>query len=329
MSETAHQRCRICNSKLKESIWSVSEKMFATAEVFKYVECSECNCLQIAAYPENLASYYPEHYYSFGQQAANASLKVRMKTTRNRFTYHRKGLFGRILSGVLPNHFLQTLRHTKGVHTGSRVLDVGCGYGEQLLALQALGFSKLTGIDPYNPSDIHLGGKLHIYKKSLSDMQQKFDVVMMHHVLEHMPHQRQVFEEVRDHLLPNGCFIIRIPLSDSFAREKYQSDWVQWDPPRHLYLHTQKSIESLCKQCGFHTEAIVYDTNGMQFWGSELYRKGLPLFDQQGRPAPLLKYFSIPKLIYFNRLAHRLNKLQQGDQAIFVMRKIDEVLHEN
>jgi len=77
----------------------------------------------------------------------------------------------------------------------------------------------------------------------------------------------------------------------------------------------------LCKQYGFHTETIVYDTNGMQFWGSELYRRGLPLFDQQGRPAPLLKYFSIPKLIYYNRLAHRLNNVQQGDQAIFVMRK--------
>jgi len=107
-----------------------------------------------------------------------------MKTTRNRFTYHRKGLLGRVLSVALPNHFLRTLRNIKGVNTQSSVLDVGCGYGEQLLALQALGFSQLTGIDPYNPSDVHLGGNLYIYKKPLGDVQQKYDVIMMHHVLE-------------------------------------------------------------------------------------------------------------------------------------------------
>jgi len=325
LSETPNHRCRICSSFLKDQILSVSEKMFALGKTFNYRECSTCGCVQIASYPENLASYYPMHYYSFGHKVSGRSLKLRMKTIRNHFTYHRKGLFGWGLSVLLPNHFLRILRNTKGVQPESSVLDVGCGYGEQLLALQLLGFNKLTGIDPNNQSDIYLGNGLHIFKKSLLEMQQKYDVVMMHHVLEHMSGQKQVFEQVHERLLPDGCFIIRIPLSDSFAREKYQSDWVQWDPPRHLYLHTRKSIESLCKQCGFQTETIVYDSNGMQFWGSELYRRGLPLFDHFGQPAPLLKYFSIPKLIYYNRLALRLNRLQQGDQAIFVMRKIKTV----
>ena len=40
---------------------------------------------------------------------------------------------------------------------GERILDVGCGNGWHLSLLDGLGFTNLTGIDPFLPGDMHQG----------------------------------------------------------------------------------------------------------------------------------------------------------------------------
>jgi SAM-dependent methyltransferase len=320
MTPNNTNNCRICNNALHAKTYEVSEKMYASGETFTYRECAHCGCLQIEAYPVNSGTYYPEVYYSLAQPADEESRKERLKAKRNHWAYYGRGWLGRILNALVPVQFLQALAGLHQINSTSRILDVGCGRGEHLRALELLGFNNMLGIDPFIEKDEMLAGGTPILRKSLDMLDETFQLIMMHHVLEHLPEQEKVFRQVSRLLTEGGRFLVRIPLSDAWARHHYGTDWVQWDPPRHLYLHTQKSIEVLANKSGFAIERVVYDSNSMQFWGSELYKSGLPLFNKDGSPFNHMKYFGLFRMWRFNRKAQKINKQAQGDQAIFLLK---------
>ena len=56
--------CKICGEKCIVAAYKVKEMYFGTKDEFTYYECGDCGCLQISVFPENVASYYPENYYS-------------------------------------------------------------------------------------------------------------------------------------------------------------------------------------------------------------------------------------------------------------------------
>ncbi len=311
-------RCRICGQALSPEVYLAEERMFLSGRSFPYRRCTSCGCVQIEEYPAEPGQYYPDYYYSYGKWADPRRPRERAKRIRNRWIWHRRNPAGLILNAMLPNRFLSVLRKLPGIHPRMSILDIGCGYGEQLLALHDLGFTGLTGIDPYNPEDIQHGNNFTVYKKHYWELTGQYDLIMMHHVLEHMPNQEDFFRWASTHLTDQGYLILRLPLSDSFAFRKYGVYWVQWDAPRHWYLHTVKSLEHLATKHGLAITQVHHDANGMQFWGSELYKKGLPLFDAQGKPTPLLRHFSPLKLLWFNRYAHYLNRKGESDQAIVV-----------
>lgn len=76
--------CEICESDLASAktlrvkeMLRVKGLMNGTREVFDYVVCPSCGCVQLVAVPDNLVDYY-SHY--FGRRAINTrGLKYRMQ----------------------------------------------------------------------------------------------------------------------------------------------------------------------------------------------------------------------------------------------------------
>lgn len=54
--------CRICASAAIR-VFYAREMMFGTREVFQYFECTDCGCVQILSYPDDIARQYPKEYY--------------------------------------------------------------------------------------------------------------------------------------------------------------------------------------------------------------------------------------------------------------------------
>ena len=58
-------------------------------------------------------------------------------------------------------------------------------------------------------------------------------------------------------------------------------DWVAIDAPRHFFLHSLKSIEMLATEAQLTIREIVCDFEELHYWGSEQYRRDIPLFDER------------------------------------------------
>ena len=113
---------------------------------------------------------------------------------------------------------------------------------------------------------------------------------------------------------------MRIPVASSYAWRHYGVNWVALEAPRHLFIHTIKSIQLLSRQSGFKILDIEFVSTERQFIYSELYRKGIPFKDSsiylQDQKNPI---FSTTQLENFKAQAKELNRKSDGDQAIFYL----------
>jgi SAM-dependent methyltransferase len=315
--------CRVCGGSGPFALHRAREMMFASGEGFDYAMCPDCGCLQIVDVPTDLARHYGEGYYSFnaGAEGDRGGIPGVLVRARNRHLSGRLDPLGAIAARLRPYAALASLRPLH-LARDARVLDVGCGGGELLRALRSAGFERLTGADPFVARDLDLGGGARVLRRELAEVPGEFDLVMFHHSLEHLADPGAALRAAFARLAPGGACLVRIPTVSSWAWRHYGVDWCALDAPRHLMLHSRQSIARLAQACGFRLERIVDDSNGFQFWGSEQYRRGLPLM----RPGchdivPAPGAFTRDELQGFERRARALNQAGEGDQiAVYLSR---------
>lgn len=317
--------CKICKNIKNHKMFQVKEMMFGYRDIFEYFLCTNCGCLQILDIPKNLDRYYPEQYYSYNKKI-NSERKIESLLKKKRDTYlvFHRGILGKFINMLFPNNVLNCINYTRADYD-TKILDVGCGNGALLKSLDAIGFKKLLGIDAYIEQEIYYASGLQILKKEIFDLDTTWDIIMLHHSFEHMPEQLKTLEKISELLGADGCCIIRIPTTSSYAWKKYNVNWVQIDAPRHLFIHSIESFNILASQAGLKIERIVYDSTSFQFWGSEQYKEGIPLTAKQSYWKDRRRsIFSQKQILEYRRQSKKLNQDKQGDQAIFYLR-IDSI----
>lgn len=311
--------CRICHNIAGNEAVTAREMMFGSKETFAYFVCAGCGCLQIATVPADMSPYYPPEYYSFRSREPGA-FKRFFKRRHARFALGERGTLGWLLSRLYPPPAYTSWISQANVAFSDAILDVGCGGGQLLLELHAAGFVNLTGIDPYLAREMSRGDDLRILRRSLDDLAGSFDFIMLHHAFEHFADPRGALRRVRELLNPGGRALIRVPVADSYAWRTYGVDWVQLDAPRHFYLLTRRSMAILAADAGFTLTDVIYDSTAFQFWGSEQYRRGIPLRDDRSYAVnPSAAVFTAGDIARYARDAERLNRQQDGDQACFYL----------
>lgn len=295
------------------------EMMFGLRERFDYLECRGCGCLRIAAVPADLGRHYPAGYY--------AHADVAPRGLRGAVARLRRALLPRLLPR-LPTLRRRWLRRRPALAAyadrlpdpAARILDVGCGDGKLLRRLRELGYRNAEGVDPFVAADIRLDGSLLVRKAELRDLAGPYDAISLHHALEHMPDQQAALAEVFRLLRPDGFALIRVPIVGGRAWRSYREDWVQLDAPRHLWLHSERSLAALARGAGFEVERITHDSTALQFWGSELYRRDIPLTDPRS-PARGGDLFTPAEMAAFASQAEEANLRGEGDQVVAILRR--------
>jgi SAM-dependent methyltransferase len=315
--------CRICDTGNNTEEYELNEMMFGLNERFAYFKCSNCGCLQIKDFPDNMEKYYPPEYLNY-PPVKRSLLKEYLMNSRENAVLSGKGIFGKLLKTVFgftdPN-LLWALEAK--INIDDSILEVGPGKGELLLKLKRAGFKNLLGVDAFIEKDIIYDDNCKIIKMDFSQLDNlKFDWIMLHHSFEHLKDPVQTFEKLNSLLNPNGNVLIRIPVIDSYAWEKYKTNWIQLDPPRHFFLHSKKSIEYLSSRFNFKIYKIFYDSTAFQFIGSDQYIKHIPLISSKSYYVnPNDSIFTNDIINNYSNKAKELNTNKLGDTACYFLKK--------
>lgn len=272
--------CIICSNEHNNTIHAIQELQLGLKEVFHYQLCSNCGTMQLLDVPQDLGKYYPnEDYYSF-----NLKLEIKEKPDLLRKLKTDYLLFGKqpILGGLLSigykmNELYDWVKFTKAQYNDA-ILDVGTGNGSLLAKLFNIGFTNLTGIDPFiNESKDY--GSIKILKQDIFEVEKQYDVVMMHHSLEHMFEPLKALQQVYKITKPGGRALVRVPIMGNYGWKTYGEFWCGVDAPRHIFIPSENGLKQLVTEAGFTIEKFYYDSFDYVIWASEQYKKGMALHD--------------------------------------------------
>jgi SAM-dependent methyltransferase len=278
--------CRICGHDRDLRMHRAREMFFGLDEAFDYLECPACGCLQIAAVPADLGRYYGDGYYSLRHRRGHPAPPSTLRRLRERLLLLDRSALGTAAAAVMrralpeahTSRLLPATRDAGLTDFGDRILDVGCGAGDFLYALAARGFTALEGCDPFIAAPVR-AGPVAIHRAALPDLPRTpaYRLILFQHSLEHLPDQTGALAAARERLAPGGRVFVEVPVVDSYAWHTYGTDWVDLDAPRHLYLHSVRSMTRAAQAAGLELERVAPMSSVFELLASEQYRRGIPL----------------------------------------------------
>ena len=206
--------------KLQKDIFSIKVRDFIVSnEFFKLYKDSETGIVwtQVGKNHNHLSYYQSENYLPHSQ---------------------KRGLFSYIymFSQQIMFFYKKTVLK-KYLNTSSLVLDYGSGDGKFAKYIERNCKKVLT----YDPIKDHTNET----NKLLQNADLQVDMIMMWHVLEHIPDMLQVLPKLLEKITPKGYLVIAVPNNNCFDSKVYNENWAAWDAPRHLYHFNHKSLIKL------------------------------------------------------------------------------------
>ena len=151
----------------------------------------------------------------------------------------------------------------------------------------------------------------------------KFDLVMMHHALEHMADPLTAMKKAHSLLNENKFLLVRIPIMGNYGWNTYRECWAGLDAPRHLFIPSEKGMRMLAEQAGFELIKLEYDTVDYLIWCSEQYKNGMLLYEKGSHMLDKKNSsFTKEQISGFKKILAKANANHYGDTAAFYLRKI-------
>jgi 2-polyprenyl-3-methyl-5-hydroxy-6-metoxy-1,4-benzoquinol methylase len=229
--------CPICSGTSFQKFGQTKDYT-VSHETFELSKCSSCEFVVTSPRPEDdqLGKYYlSENYISHTAKATTLFDKL--------YELSRQFALDWKLTLVKKFNYSKSSLPT--------LLDYGCGTGFFLKKVKENGFN-IAGVEP---SEIarhaaEQNAKTNI-QPGIEDVNDKFDVITLWHVLEHVSNLNELVAELKIRLNPSGTLIIAVPNLKSNDAKKYGMQWAGYDVPRHLWHFDQKTMTQLLTKHNF------------------------------------------------------------------------------
>ena len=235
-------KCPICGSE-KQHIVLEAKDHNVSNDQFKIVECDDCSFRFTNPIPteETIGEYYKSENY-----VSHSGTK--------------KGLVNKVYHIVRNRAIKQKENLAKRNSKGKSILDIGCGTGDFLGYCKTQNW-KTLGLEPDESARKIALENNKVEAKELDYLYQieenKFDVISMWHVLEHVYNLNQDIEQYKKILKNDGTLIIAVPNCSSKDAGHYKSDWAAYDLPIYLYHFRPENMKQLFANHGMKVVEIL------------------------------------------------------------------------
>ena len=231
------QDCPICASTSLEASTSIRDHSISGKE-FRLGRCRECGFQLTLDAPDetSIGPYYKADVY-ISHSDTTSTLTDRLYHIARNFMLKKK------------RRLVQKYSVKKG-----RLLDVGSGTGYFLKSMTECGWT-VKGVEVDEAARSLSQSKFNLdVVSTLSDESlntQKYDVISMWHVMEHVHDLHGYWDCFKERLSHDGSLIIAVPNPESQDASFYGIDWAAWDVPRHLWHFRSQDMERLASKYGF------------------------------------------------------------------------------
>ncbi len=166
----------------------------------------------------------------------------------------------------------------------ARILDFGCGWGHQLLALWCAGYKNIEGVELVSrqarTANECAQGRFPILcmdgREYLIGKEAAYDLIILNDVFEHIPPSDalELLLTLKAALRRGGTLVIRVPnMANIFASYSYHLDIT------HVAGYTEYSLMQILDQAGFVAHRLVLPDLGLDLrrWRPWIPWRGLNL----------------------------------------------------
>lgn len=151
-------------------------------------------------------------------------------------------------------HFQKIIERIKVFKPHGSLLDVGCSVGILLEVARKNGFD-VQGVEVSTWAsafarqkgfDVATGGL-----RAAAYPQREFDVIVLNHVLEHIPDPVEILLEARRILKDDGLLVIGVPNFGSWMAAIKKGKWASLQPDQHIWQFTRESLARVLAKSGY------------------------------------------------------------------------------
>jgi SAM-dependent methyltransferase len=176
-----------------------------------------------------------------------------------------------------------------------KALDIGCGNGKFIQAMNSLGW-QFEGVE-FNPVavDACREAGLKVFNGDLQAAGYRgnsFDLITARHVIEHVPDPNNFMREITRILKKGGRLVIETPNSQALGRRWFGTKWYANEVPRHMVLFNPDNLNMLAERHGLRKIRVKTSTTPKIILNSLDYLIGRQ--DNPSRKSKVLRILSRP-----------------------------------
>ncbi len=218
---------------------SSRRSFYATANGFTVVKCSVCGLLFVTPRPSQGEI---EKAHQLGFHKGQSGLDVTGRFCKGTVRSFRRKLEYLYQQGV-------------GRET-STWLDIGCGHGEFLVALEAFGNGRVLveGLEPNRKKQRSARQKgLNVSCFELNSHQQEYEFISLLNVWSHLRDPLEFLKLCRKVLKPGGELLLRTGDTSNLPAEEHPRPFLL---PDHLSFASEEIVSDVLGRCGFDVVAV-------------------------------------------------------------------------
>lgn len=237
--------CPICFSaerKLIKRVQMIVPNDFILPVEYDLVSCGECGLVYSNIQDTGAYDLYYESYT--GTNTTEYSVSEDQKKL-NKETVH----FLKETSRITDN-----------------ILDIGCSYGITLTELQNSGYNNLYAMDLDIAAINYLNNKgidsrVGSIFSEVGEYNQKFDIIILRHILEHLFEPRNAINNIKNWLKPSGKIIIESPNLDLYFRANtFPGSFVEYEHINHFSLTALMNLMNEFELIAYEASSEIYPT---------------------------------------------------------------------